>query len=75
MMKSNTAKRLSIILPVYNAERYLDKCISSILNQISNDTELIVIDDGSTDQSRIIMNDYALVDNRIRIEHQHNRGV
>ena len=57
-MKSNTAKRLSIILPVYNAERYLDKCISSILNQISNDTELIVIDDGSTDQSRIIMNDY-----------------
>ena len=50
--------KISIIVPVYNVERYLGKCINSILNQTFADFELILVDDGSTDRSGYICDDY-----------------
>lgn len=67
--------RISIIVPVYNAERYLHKCIDSILNQTYNDIELLLINDGSTDLSGVICDEYAQNDNRIRVLHKENSGV
>lgn len=66
---------ISIIVPVYNAERYLHKCIDSILNQTYNDIELLLINDGSTDLSGVICDEYAQNDNRIRVLHKENSGV
>ncbi len=65
----------SIIVPVYNAEQYIKKCIESILNQTVTDLELILIDDGSTDNSGIICDDFAQKDSRIQVIHQENGGV
>jgi len=65
---------ISVIVPVYNAEKYLDKCIKSILNQTFKDFELILVDDGSTDNSGLICDDYANKDSRIRIIHRENGG-
>lgn len=67
--------QISIIVPVYNAEQYLSKCINSILAQIFTDFELLLIDDGSTDNSGVICNRYAEKDNRIRVLHKNNGGV
>lgn len=50
---------ISVIVPVYNAERYIERCVDSILTQTFSDFELIMIDDGSTDQSGIICEKYA----------------
>ena len=66
---------LSIIVPVYNAAPYLPACIESILNQTYKDIELILIDDGSKDNSGEICDDYALRDNRIKVVHKKNGGV
>ncbi|MEE3414468.1 MAG: glycosyltransferase family 2 protein [Prevotella sp.] len=66
---------ISIIVPVYNAERFLSKCVSSILNSTYKDFELILVDDGSTDNSPIICDQFAQKDNRIKIVHKHNEGV
>ena len=66
---------LSIIVPVYNVEKYLPKCIESILGQTINDFELILIDDGSEDQSGYICDEYAARDLRIKVIHQKNSGV
>ena len=66
---------VSVIVPVYNVEKYLDKCIQSILNQSFTDFELLLIDDGSTDQSGSICDAYALQDERVRVFHKKNRGV
>ena len=60
-------KRISVILPVYNAERYLDECLDSILNQTLREIEVFCIDDGSTDNSRQILERRASADSRIRI--------
>ena len=65
---------ISIIIPVYNTEKYLHRCIDSILAQTYTDFELILIDDGSTDSSRRICEEYAAADNRIRVFHQENKG-
>lgn len=65
----------SIIVPVYNAQGFLDKCISSILSQSLADFELILIDDGSCDQSGEICDRYAKTDGRIHVFHQANAGV
>lgn len=67
--------RLSIIVPVYNVEKYLDKCLSSILSQTFTDFELILIDDGSTDGSGEICDKYAETDERIRVFHKTNGGL
>lgn len=65
---------VSIIVPVYNTERYLTRCIESILSQTFTDFELILIDDGSTDKSGTICDKYRSVDSRIRVFHQRNQG-
>ena len=68
-------KDISIIIPVYNAEEYLDKCIQSILTQTSQNLEIILVDDGSTDKSSIICDAYAQKDHRVVVIHQKNAGV
>ncbi len=67
--------KISIIVPVYKAEKTLDKCITSILSQTFTDFELLLIDDGSPDGSGIICDHYALKDERIRVIHKSNGGV
>ena len=67
--------KVSIIVPVYKVEKYLDRCIQSILNQIEKDWELLLIDDGSPDNSGIICERYASVDSRIIVYHKTNGGV
>lgn len=66
---------VSIIVPIYNAEEYLKRCIDSILQQEYKDFELILVNDGSTDSSGKICNDYAQEDDRIRVFHKENTGV
>jgi len=66
---------LSIITPVYNVESYLDRCLQSILSQSFCDFELILIDDGSTDKSASICDEWAAKDDRVLVIHQTNRGV
>ena len=65
---------ISIVMPVYNAQRYLPDCLDSILAQTFTDYELICIDDGSTDQSGAILEQYAAKCPRMRLFHQANRG-
>ena len=66
---------ISIIIPVYNTQQYLPRCIDSILSQSFTDFELLLIDDGSTDGSGKICDAYAEKDNRIRVFHKENGGV
>lgn len=67
--------KISIIVPVYNVENYIHKCIRSILEQTYHNFELILIDDGSKDSSGRICDQYALEDKRIKVFHQKNKGV
>ena len=67
--------KLSIIIPVYNVEEYLSRCIDSILTQSFDDFEAIIIDDGSTDKCGAIIDEYAINDCRIKVIHQKNMGV
>ncbi len=66
---------VSVIVPVYNTEKYLRRCLDSILGQTYTDWECLVIDDGSTDGSADICDEYAAGDNRFRSIHQENKGV
>lgn len=66
---------VSIIIPVYNVEKYLAKCIDSVLAQNFVDWELLLINDGSTDSSSCICDEYAVKDTRIKVFHQVNKGV
>lgn len=67
--------KFSVIIPVYNAEKYLDRCISSVTRQTYKDIEIILIDDGSKDRSGTICDEYAKKDDRIKVVHQENLGV
>ena len=67
--------KVSVIVPVYNAEKYLNECVDSILNQDFTDFELLLIDDGSKDNSGKICDKYAHKDNRVRVFHKENGGV
>lgn len=67
--------KISIIVPVYNVEQYLNRCIKSILNQTFKDFELILVNDGSTDASGDICNYYATQDERVKVIHQNNGGL
>ena len=67
--------RLSVIVPVYNVEKYVRKSIDSILKQTFTDFELILVDDGSTDRCGKICDEYALSDPRVRVIHQKHAGV
>lgn len=66
---------LSIIIPIYNVEKYLRICLDSISKQKSNNIEFICIDDGSTDSSKVICEEYARKDKRFKIFHKENGGV
>lgn len=66
---------ISVIVPVYNAEIYLATCVESLLCQSLTDIEILLVDDGSSDLSSIKCEQYANLDNRIRVFHQENRGV
>ena len=66
---------ISIIIPVYNAEKYLRRCIESVLSQSFTDFELILVDDGSRDFSPHICDDYAQKDSRVKVIHKANGGV
>ena len=66
---------VSIIVPVYNAEKTIERCVSSILNQTYKDFELLLLDDGSTDDSGRICDEYAKRDTRVRVCHKANSGV
>lgn len=70
-----TQPTISIIVPVCNGEQYIRRCVDSILNQTFTDFELILVDDGSTDNSPIICDDYANHDSRVRVIHKANGGV
>ncbi len=66
---------ISIIIPVYNVAPYLERCLDSIINQTYTKTEIIIVDDGSTDESPQICDNYALKDNRIKVIHKKNGGL
>ena len=72
-MKENAL--ISVIVPVYNVEKYLDYCINSITNQTYNNLEILLIDDGSTDQSSAICDKWAVEDKRIKVIHKENGGL
>src|SRR4051794_17458760 len=67
--------KISIIVPIYNVEEYLRRCLDSLLTQSLTDIEVIAINDGSPDSSLQILNHYALKDNRLKIIDQSNGGV
>lgn len=65
---------VSVVIPVYNREKYLKECLDSVISQTYRNLEIICVDDGSTDKSPEILADYALADNRIRVIRQENSG-
>lgn len=71
----NYNPKISVVVPIYNVEKYLSQCIDSILNQDFTDFELLLIDDGSRDQSGQICDAYARLDRRVRVFHKENGGV
>lgn len=66
--------RYSIVVPIYNAEKYLRSCIESIRTQTFQDFELILVDDGSKDSSALICDEYSAIDDRIKVYHKENGG-
>lgn len=66
---------ISVIVPVYNVEEYLPKCLDSIINQTYKNIEIIIVNDGSTDKSGIICDEYANKDIRIKVIHKENGGL
>jgi glycosyltransferase involved in cell wall biosynthesis len=68
-------EKVSVIIPVYNVVKYIDKCINSVINQTYANLEIIIIDDGSTDHSGLICDAYAKLDKRIIVVHKTNGGL
>ena len=73
--ENNDEDLISIIVPVYNVEKYLEQCLESLLNQTYKNIEIIVVNDGSTDQSLDILKKYSFKDNRIKLYSQKNQGI
>ena len=67
--------KVSIIIPIYNSEKYIDKCINNILNQTLKEIEIILVNDGSTDKSEFICKEYKNIDSRIKLVSKENGGV
>ena len=67
--------KVSIIVPVYNVEKYLDRCMHSLINQTLDDIEIIMVDDGSPDCCPIKCDEYALKDSRVKVIHKKNAGL
>ena len=66
---------ISVIIPVYNVEKYIDTCLNSIINQTYKNLEIILVDDGSPDNCPQILEDYAKKDSRIKVIHKKNGGL
>lgn len=73
--KQYEKETISVIVPIYNVEPYLNKCIDSIINQTYKNLEIILVDDGSTDRSGEICETYKKKDKRVRVIHQQNGGA
>jgi len=67
--------KISVVVPVYNVEAYIRECVDSIISQTIKELEIILIDDGSSDESGKILDDYEIKDKRIKVIHQKNAGV
>lgn len=71
----NESPKISVIIPVYNVEQYLRQCLDSVVNQTYKNLEIFCVDDGSTDNSGKICEEYSLKDNRITVIHKQNDGI
>ena len=67
--------RVSIVVPIYNVEKHLDRCVQSILSQTFRDIEIILVDDGSLDHCLQMCDNYAQQDDRIKVVHKENGGL
>lgn len=67
--------KISIVVPVYNVEKYIRECVDSLINQTYKNIEIILVDDGSTDKSSLICDEYAKLDIRVKVIHKNNEGV
>lgn len=72
-MKTN--EKISVVVPVYNVEKYIKKCINSLINQTYSNLEIILVDDGSTDNSGFLCDKLSNIDNRIKVFHKKNGGL
>ncbi len=70
-----TSPQISVIIPVFNKEKYLSQCLESVIGQTFSDMEIICVNDGSTDHSPEILAQYAAREARLRIINQKNRGL
>ena len=68
-------EKISVIVPVYNVENYIQYCLESLVNQTYKNLQIILVDDGSTDSSGYICDKYALKDKRIKVIHKSNGGL
>ena len=68
-------EKISVIIPVYNDEKYLEQCVESVLTQSYHNLEVILVDDGSTDATPAIYEDFRRQDDRIRVIYKQNEGV
>lgn len=75
MCKKNMDELISVIIPVYNVEKYVERCILSVCNQTYKKLEIIIVDDGSNDKSGSICDKYAQIDRRIKVFHKENGGL
>lgn len=75
MIEETDGPVVSVIIPVYNAEKYIKTCIESVLKQSYKNYQLIIVDDGSYDKSSNICDEYAAIEDRVRVIHQKNQGV
>ena len=67
--------KISVIIPVYNVAQYLRQCLDSVINQTYTDLQIILVDDGSTDESGAICDQYAAKDSRVEVYHRENKNV
>ncbi len=68
-------EKISVIVPIYNVEKYLKQCLDSIINQTYKNLEIILVNDGSTDKSGSICEQYKCMDNRIKLINKNNGGL
>ena len=73
--RMNKIIKLSVIIPAYNVEKWIGRCLDSVLNQTFQDIEIIVIDDGSIDKTGEILDEYSLRYDQINVIHQKNQGL